>query len=294
VRVLLLTSAAISSALSLIMVFFLRRHREHAGFAHWTVASSLVSLMFLASGLRGLVPTVASVLLVNASTLAAAPLYLDGTRRFFARRGLDPRWYAVSAAALAVNLYFTFVREDIGARTLVLAMVSGGWLTAAAALALHERRARPSLLVGALATQLVSLSVVMVARAAWVTGRSGFTLFTETPAQFGFFGAITVLHLGVTITYVLMTTERVANQLGETGIELAARVEQLERTLAEVKTLRGLLPICASCKRIRDEHDHWIQMEVFVRDRSQAEFSHGLCPDCLPKYLSLPPRAPGA
>jgi hypothetical protein len=45
--------------------------------------------------------------------------------------------------------------------------------------------------------------------------------------------------------------------------------------------LRGLIPICASCKKIRDDKDYWSQVEVYVRDRSDAEFSHGMCPDCM-------------
>jgi hypothetical protein len=50
-----------------------------------------------------------------------------------------------------------------------------------------------------------------------------------------------------------------------------------------VKTLRGMLPICASCKKIRDDHGEWVQMEVYVRDRTEADFSHGICPECMKK-----------
>jgi hypothetical protein len=60
--------------------------------------------------------------------------------------------------------------------------------------------------------------------------------------------------------------------------ELARRVDE---SLAHIKMLRGLLPICAWCKRVRDDEGYWTQMEAYVRDHSQAEFSHGLCPDCL-------------
>ncbi len=58
------------------------------------------------------------------------------------------------------------------------------------------------------------------------------------------------------------------------------RTAELEAMLAEVKTLRGLLPVCASCKKIRDEQGNWNAMEVYIRERSEAEFSHGICPDC--------------
>jgi PAS domain S-box-containing protein len=55
---------------------------------------------------------------------------------------------------------------------------------------------------------------------------------------------------------------------------------ELQDALAKVKTLSGLLPICASCKRIRDDQGYWTQVEVYIRDHSEARFSHGLCPDC--------------
>ena len=64
---------------------------------------------------------------------------------------------------------------------------------------------------------------------------------------------------------------------------LEARNKELEEALSKVKTLRGLLPICASCKKIRDDQGYWQQVEVYVRDHSEAEFSHGLCPDCAKK-----------
>lgn len=61
------------------------------------------------------------------------------------------------------------------------------------------------------------------------------------------------------------------------------RTEELEKALAEVKRLSGFLPICASCKKIRDDEGYWQQVEVYIRDRSEAQFSHGICPDCAEK-----------
>ncbi len=57
-------------------------------------------------------------------------------------------------------------------------------------------------------------------------------------------------------------------------------VRQLQAAVAEVRTLQGILPICASCKRIKNEAGGWEAVESFVRERTDAEFSHGLCPDC--------------
>jgi len=55
------------------------------------------------------------------------------------------------------------------------------------------------------------------------------------------------------------------------------------KLLHEIRHLEGLLPICASCKKIRDGHGNWFQMEGYIRDHSDAEFSHSICPDCVKK-----------
>lgn len=73
----------------------------------------------------------------------------------------------------------------------------------------------------------------------------------------------------------------VGRRVVELQSALAERVQQLERALAEVRTLRGIIPICAHCKKIRDDKGYWNQVEVYLREFSQARFSHGICPDCL-------------
>jgi PAS domain S-box-containing protein len=68
--------------------------------------------------------------------------------------------------------------------------------------------------------------------------------------------------------------------------ECQSALGQLQKTLAEVKTLRGLLPICAWCRKIRSEDGDWNDLESFVTEHSDASFSHGICPDCTSKYKS--------
>jgi hypothetical protein len=62
--------------------------------------------------------------------------------------------------------------------------------------------------------------------------------------------------------------------------ERSRLIAQLQESLARVRTLSGMLPICASCKKIRDDKGYWNQIETYIRDRSEAEFTHGICPEC--------------
>ena len=60
--------------------------------------------------------------------------------------------------------------------------------------------------------------------------------------------------------------------------------KSLEEALSQVKTLRGLLPLCAYCKKVRDDQGYWNQIEAYVAEHSHADFSHGICPECAQKY----------
>lgn len=76
--------------------------------------------------------------------------------------------------------------------------------------------------------------------------------------------------------------------------ELLLRTQELERALREVKVLRGLIPICAKCKRVRTETGDWQQLEGYIQDHSEAEFSHGVCQVCMkevyPMYSKTDPK----
>ena len=64
---------------------------------------------------------------------------------------------------------------------------------------------------------------------------------------------------------------------------LEKTTERLQGALDSIRTLEGLLPICANCKNIRDDNGYWHQVEVYIRNNSKAEFSHSICPPCAQK-----------
>lgn len=76
-----------------------------------------------------------------------------------------------------------------------------------------------------------------------------------------------------------------ADRIIELQESLNGRVRELELTLARVKQLHGLLPICMYCKKIRDDRNYWQQVEAYVSAHSEAQFSHGICPDCYTRVI---------
>jgi len=69
------------------------------------------------------------------------------------------------------------------------------------------------------------------------------------------------------------------------SIERKALVAELQESLDNIKTLKGLLPICASCKKIRNDQGYWKTVETYLQEHSNAQFTHGLCPQCVTTYL---------
>jgi len=69
------------------------------------------------------------------------------------------------------------------------------------------------------------------------------------------------------------------------GQSLADRVAQLEEALSKVKQLQGLLPICAYCKKIRDDQNYWDQVETYISRHADVRFSHGICPTCFAEHV---------
>lgn len=83
--------------------------------------------------------------------------------------------------------------------------------------------------------------------------------------------------------YVAIRTEITDRKRAEE--ERERLIGELQHALAEVKTLSGLLPICAVCKKVRDDEGKWNSIETYVARRTQAQFSHGCCPSCAVKFL---------
>ncbi len=87
-----------------------------------------------------------------------------------------------------------------------------------------------------------------------------------------------LMHLGFFVVYAVVLS------LVKADMDKHMRlVEELQKALGEVKQLSGILHICASCKKIRDDEGYWKQIEPYITSHSEAQFSHGICPECLKK-----------
>lgn len=89
---------------------------------------------------------------------------------------------------------------------------------------------------------------------------------------------IVFVSLSVMIAFLDQQRRHTLQKLAETN-------QVLQNALDEIKTLRGILPICSYCKKIETDPQTWVELDNYVRKHSEAEFSHGVCPDCLRKFF---------
>jgi phosphoserine phosphatase RsbU/P len=87
----------------------------------------------------------------------------------------------------------------------------------------------------------------------------------------------------------LQARVRVGERVLELESALSQRVHELQDALAHIKTLQGLLPICMHCHRIRNDQQSWERLEKYITEHTEAEFTHGLCPECMEKYYNISP-----
>jgi DNA-binding NarL/FixJ family response regulator len=98
-------------------------------------------------------------------------------------------------------------------------------------------------------------------------------------------GAQDYLAKGQSTGVILYRSIRHAIERKQAAAERERLIQELQSALIQVKTLKGLIPICAGCKKIRDDHGYWKELESYISTHSDAQFSHGFCPECASKLF---------
>ncbi len=136
--------------------------------------------------------------------------------------------------------------------------------------------------IGILYTSLVLITLwsanrpftLIVATASSILVVLGFWLKAPHPVP-----AILIENRVLTLIMIWLTT--IFLLLHKRALEERQRLfQELQDALDKIKTLRGLVPICSSCKKIRDDQGYWNQIELYIQEHSDAQFSHGICPEC--------------
>jgi hypothetical protein len=270
-RTVSLVASIVGLVMCLCMLYVSRTRKTYPGFNYWTGASLAYFIGLILVGLRHALPDLMTIVLSNAFVGAAMWLVPAGVAIF---TGLAHRmWvYALPVAVLTVgSAYFTYSEPIIGARIVLVS----GMLSASSFYSIFLiRRHVPVFLESS--NRL--LEVFLAVDGLWSLFRGVYTLFFEIHIS-DFMTASIVQSVSLVVSSGSFT----AICFGLCVLNFQRVEHDLEIARDEVKTLRGMIPICSSCKSIRDDTGYWRRVETYVADHSEAEFTHSICPDCIKK-----------
>lgn len=205
---------------------------------------------------------------------------LDGIMRFLQGNSLNKRYYAVPVFAIVIAWYFYFVIDDMVIRLefMTVWVCIFTWVIAAIFIRSASMTCRSLCYVAGGINIVYGLS--MLGRTFFWTQNRVNGLFDNAIYNSLFITAVIVYELWLGLLIMMMNNHRMDRELRSSESSLRDHVARLEHAMSEVKILKGLLPICCSCKRIRDDKGYWNQLEWYIDEHSEATFSHGYCPEC--------------
>ncbi len=277
-----IVSAVVSIAFGVALLNFPGSSRDTAWFGCGFLSQAAGFLLIF---LRGRVPILLSGPLANTLLVAGLVMLSWGVDVHAEER---PR-YAPGLAWVAVSaVLFIFVTYGQPRYNLRVVAVSALLLAINGAIGIRLLRRRNDAAVQHLLTGsifLASAAAMAVRGFLAMFGPSQDTPFVSSPSSVVGFLAAFVMPILVAIGLLSMVARKMQ-------VEREQTIGDREAARGRITALGGLLPICASCKKIRDEAGHWHEVEVYVRRHSPADFSHTLCPSCAGKLY--PDLVPGA
>jgi hypothetical protein len=262
-------AAALFSALMTLLMAFARLLRPlHRGFGAWTLAqlAFLVGVALVAA-LRGVAPDWASIVLGNLLWLASSWLVVEGFRRFHGLPRRFPAALDLGLVGLAGGFLWAAIDGPANPRIAVVGALHAFFYLRAGLAPLAVPEARRSPAQRALTVLCVVAGVFSLGRAGWALVSPPFFDLLGGDSTFLAAGAFATLVNAAGVFFVLF-------------LNFERSEDHLRVAVSQVRTLSGLLPICATCKKVRDDRGYWERIETFLADRSELEFSHGICPTC--------------
>jgi hypothetical protein len=275
-RTLLFVSGLIDALLTVILLCSCRVNKVYPGYALWTagyVAKVAGSCLLLAGIARH---SVVLLLAANILIVMSTDLLYRGIRRFTRVEARVPvGQYLLYVSALAGYCYVLFVRNDAGLRIIISSICFAVLAFEIAQVVwrnLGEDYRADRMLMSAIAG---STALVFCVRAV-------LTFLTRPNPELGLdiltypswiFPYAFCMSIGMTILFLDCNVRRL--------------ILENRAAHSELKVLQGLLPICSYCKKIRDGGNNWLQMETYIARHSEADFTHGVCPECFNSAMQL-------
>ena len=281
IKTLVVCNSATSFFMALGLLYYMINYKTYKGYGFWLSSTFVLSFAYLAMIFRPIIPLLLSIILTNISIVLVAVLRLDGVQRFTRDRKLKLVYYGLPILTIPFSLYFFLVIDNMILRNFfssillaILAILIG--------LELYQNRnTENSKLFTATTILIICYGLLIISRASLWFLYPKETLFATAIIHQLYFLLVTIIEVGVGISWIMMNSQRLETELRTSENDLKSTVNDLKKALSEVKTLSGIIPICMHCKEIRVDRGYWEKIETFISEHSEAEFSHGICPKCI-------------
>lgn len=271
-RTVALFSGLISFVLCFCMLFIFISRKTYKGFLFWVIASFLNALGLMLLSLRSYLPDFITIVTANTLIISSAGLIAYGLEVFYGDKGKKQYYISASIMIFISLIYFTYRDPDVNARIVIISSV---WslLFSYCLYIIYRRTLRQykekNLLLSGSLIFLIIANLYRIFPTVFYEGK--IIDFMDASVIQGILLEINLLaHIFITTGLIVLNFQRVEYDLNT--------------VLREIKTLRGIIPICANCKKIRNDEGVWRQLESYIEEHSEVEFfSHGICPECTKK-----------
>lgn len=271
VRTLSFATGLTALVMFLCMLHITMQRRTYPGFNYWTWAALANGVGFVLLSFRHLLPDEGTVIAANWLIGLSAVLICRGLARFSQK----PQFNWLDSCALilsaAIFVHFTIWQPSVTARIAFISFFLAIFYMRAALLTIGPVTRllgqQNVLLIWALFIMSAWLLVRGVASGIWAE-RVYHTIAATSWQGVSFF-AFMVCNILIMVGLISINGKRLENDLASAD--------------EEIKSLQGIIPVCASCNRVRDDQGFWQNVETYLKDHTGAELSHGICPECLEK-----------
>jgi hypothetical protein len=265
--VILLTSFG-ALMMSIGMLVTARFYPSHIqGRRRWGWACAWQALGWALAGFRGVIPDLFSIVAGNTLLIFGVALLYQAVREFQEKPFQRNITFGMVSLLPPVLLFFTYVVPDVSVRAIATSGIGSILLLMCAYSLLVDNKAPKPFTHWATGIGFLLCALVSVVRVIYLAiTQSMPSLFSQNLMQdalsISVFSGVIILSFG----FLLMINERFSAELGQ--------------ALRDVKTLRGMLPLCTYCKKIRDDQNYWQQIDAYITEHTDAEFTHSICPGC--------------
>jgi len=254
------------------MVYVYKNRKTYSGFNQWTLAYMLNFLGFVFVSLRNILPDFITIILANTFIVLCFTFIARGLIDF--AEGEQNIWVDISPIFVVIITFcfFSYLSPNVNARIVVVSLVIMFICLRCISIVRQKIEAILGMKNWLLTTTFTFLAL-------WFLLRTFLTIsFEDKIHDFMSAGvihglsiiAISIGHIFIAVGLIIINAQRLEHSL----------INAKE----EIKILEGFLPICASCKKIRDDEGYWNQIESYIQKHSEAQFSHSICPECAKEH----------